>query len=82
MAHPQAAGQAALSLPGNDVDAIAAEQSAGARTCRSCGHAAPPDDFIPDRKVNWEVIPASFVCRDADACFERWLARERAGRDT
>ena len=48
------------------------------RTCRSCGHAAPAGDFIPDMKFNWEPIPGSFVCRDPDGCFDRWLARERA----
>ena len=48
------------------------------RVCRSCGHTAPAADFMPDRKFNWEPIPGSFVCSDADACFGRWLARERA----
>lgn len=45
------------------------------RTCRSCAHEAPAAEFIPDMKFDWTVIPGSFVCRDADACFTRWLAR-------
>jgi hypothetical protein len=46
--------------------------TAGERACSSCGGTGPAAGFIPDRKwVNWEVIPGSFVCRDAGACYSR-----------
>ena len=50
-------------------------------TCLSCGHTGTAADFIPGRAENGEAVPDSFVCRDADACLDRWAAREGAGQD-
>lgn len=43
--------------------------------CASCGHHAPPAEMIADLKFNFEPT-GKRVCRDADACCSRRLARD------
>lgn len=40
--------------------------------CNSCGHEAPRSEMIPELKFNWTPT-GNLVCRDAEACFNRWV---------
>jgi len=46
--------------------------------CRSCGHLASVAEMIPELTFSW-VPTGHWVCRDSEACYQRWVAHTPPG---
>ena len=46
-------------------------------TCNSCGYESDDSaEFISELTFSWAPT-GNHVCRDSEACFERWLSGQR-----